>query len=361
MLVMPDRAEDDRLCRADRPQRAGRERFAARAAGETIGAVQLVRRRDRLIPCGTIVFQPITMSRPHAAPVPPERVPEWVPGKLLLDSKQRFTLNDTLIRSYRYAASAVQVPALRDYAIVAITKGETQMCRKVGGPWQSRTTRPGYISLLSREEECDWNWSGEIEVLHLYLTSERLRRICRNAFDREIDELELRDLLNVDDLVLYEGIRAIAHEASTHNLGGELYVDSIVTQICLHLLRNYADISLSKPTDEQKGLSYSQARRVSEFIHTNLSQQLLLEDLAEVINASTSYFLRQFKAHFGATPHAYVMRARVEHARSLLAQTSLPIKDVAARSGFSDQAHLTRIFQRLLDITPNQFRLQSQR
>lgn len=293
--------------------------------------------------------------------VPPERVPEWVPGKLLLDSKLRFTLNDALIRSFRYDPSDVQVPALRDYAIVAITKGVTQMRRKVGGPWQSRVTRPGHISLLSREEQCDWSWAGEIEVLHLYLTSDRLRRICTNAFDRDIDELQLRDLLNVDDALLFQGIRAIAQEASSHNLGGELYVDSIITQICVHLLRNYADISLTEACSGQKGFSYSQARRITEFIYANLGQQLLLEDLASVINASTSYFIRQFKIHFGSTPHAYVMRVRIEHARDLLTQTTLPIKDIAARSGFSDQAHLTRVFQRFLDITPNQFRLQSQR
>jgi AraC-like DNA-binding protein len=101
-----------------------------------------------------------------------------------------------------------------------------------------------------------------------------------------------------------------------------------------------------------------QLRRVSEFVDANLDQRLLVEDLASRIRLSASHFCRAFKATTGETPHAYVMRRRLERAQTLILQTSDSLCQIADACGLSDQAHLTRLFRRHLGTTPFQWRRQ---
>ena len=53
------------------------------------------------------------------------------------------------------------------------------------------------------------------------------------------------------------------------------------------------------------------------------------------------------------------MARRIERAREMLARSALPIKAVAAECGFSDQAHLTRLFSSAYGQTPAAFRRQT--
>jgi AraC-like DNA-binding protein len=54
------------------------------------------------------------------------------------------------------------------------------------------------------------------------------------------------------------------------------------------------------------------------------------------------------------TPHAYLDQLRVRHARELLRNGIAPA-DVALRTGYADQSHLTRHFRRLVGVTPGQY------
>ena len=81
-----------------------------------------------------------------------------------------------------------------------------------------------------------------------------------------------------------------------------------------------------------------------------------LAELAGVVQLSVFHFTRKFRAEFGCPPHAYVMRKRIERAKAQLAKRDIPLKVVAANSGFSDQSHMTRLFQRLLGVTPAAYR-----
>ncbi|MCE4062679.1 helix-turn-helix transcriptional regulator [Pandoraea sputorum] len=66
-----------------------------------------------------------------------------------------------------------------------------------------------------------------------------------------------------------------------------------------------------------------------------------------------------FKQSTGSTPHRYVMERRVARAKTLLARSSVSLKDISTQVGFGDQAHLTTVFKRLTGATPKQFREQS--
>ena len=104
------------------------------------------------------------------------------------------------------------------------------------------------------------------------------------------------------------------------------------------------------------GLSRAQCRLLNEYIDENLDRNISLAELAGVVQLSVFHFTRKFGTEFGCPPHAYVMRRRIEHAKHQLGRRDIPLKMVAANSGFSDQSHMTRLFRRLLDVTPAEYR-----
>lgn len=286
--------------------------------------------------------------------IAPEELPQWVPGKVLLAS-DGMDLGAVSLRSYRYNPSDVEVPAMRDFMLVAYREGPTSMDRQVDGPWAREELVPGDVSLLTRAEKSHWHWTREIDVVHLYLTRDLLARVSAEVFDRDIEDVRLRDVLKTDNALLGRGIAAVEEEVRCNNLGGRLYVDAVTTQLCVEILRRFADVSFREERSSA-GLSPLQTKMVTGYIETNLDRQLTLDELAEIAHVSSSHFLRQFKRRFGCAPHSYVIGRRVACAQRLLDKTRLPIKEIALKSGFSDQSHMTRIFQRILNTTPSTYR-----
>jgi AraC family transcriptional regulator len=98
------------------------------------------------------------------------------------------------------------------------------------------------------------------------------------------------------------------------------------------------------------------ARRALDYVEQNLSVGITANDMARHVHMSASHFSRAFKVTFGITVHAYVMRRRIDAAKVLIANTSDTLSDIAARCGLSDQSHMTRLFRRIVGMTPGSWR-----
>ena len=111
-----------------------------------------------------------------------------------------------------------------------------------------------------------------------------------------------------------------------------------------------------RPARSAVPLSKSQCDRVRAFVALQLDQPLGPKDMAGIAGLSARHFHRAFKLTFGMTPYAYVLDARLRYAASLLEQTNVPLRDVAAATGFFDQAHLCNAFRRRFGQSPNRWR-----
>jgi AraC-like DNA-binding protein len=80
-----------------------------------------------------------------------------------------------------------------------------------------------------------------------------------------------------------------------------------------------------------------------------------LQGLAELVGMRPFPLLRAFRAETGFPPHAYVNQVRVRRTRELL-EAGLRLSDIAARTGFADQAHMTRHFKRIIGVPPGAYR-----
>lgn len=110
--------------------------------------------------------------------------------------------------------------------------------------------------------------------------------------------------------------------------------------------------TISSPTTLKE--SHDGLERAADFIRLNCTRELRLEEISQVAERSTSYFIRSFKQKYGMTPHSYQINQRILFARSLLKQ-GRPIAEVACEAGFADQAHFQRTFKHLSAATPGQY------
>jgi len=105
-----------------------------------------------------------------------------------------------------------------------------------------------------------------------------------------------------------------------------------------------------------RGLVASKAKRALEYIEENLGSKMKVRDMADFVALSPSHFSRAFKQSLGSSPMAYVAARRVERAKLMVRSTRERLMDIALTCGFSDQAHLTRSFRRVVGMSPGRWR-----
>ncbi len=94
----------------------------------------------------------------------------------------------------------------------------------------------------------------------------------------------------------------------------------------------------------------------TRLIAERYSENLSVADIAKALGLSTSQLNRRFKSLYQMSPSQYLQRVRVHEASRLLGETDLAMSEIALRTGFYDQAHLTRTFRKWMDMSPRQFR-----
>ena len=104
------------------------------------------------------------------------------------------------------------------------------------------------------------------------------------------------------------------------------------------------------------GLAGWQIARVRAFIDKNLHGTIHTKDLSAVARRSAAHFARSFKHTLGKSPHAYVMRRRLEKACHLMISSSDSLSQIALSVGFSDQSHLCKRFKQAIGQSPSNWR-----
>lgn len=87
-----------------------------------------------------------------------------------------------------------------------------------------------------------------------------------------------------------------------------------------------------------------------------LSGELDLEDLAQVAHLSKFHFIRRFRQLTGNTPIQYFIHLKMQHACRLLDSSEDPIKRIAAEVGYEDPYYFSRIFKRVIGVSPQHYR-----
>jgi AraC family transcriptional regulator len=110
------------------------------------------------------------------------------------------------------------------------------------------------------------------------------------------------------------------------------------------------------PPRASDGLLAWQVHKVQEYVDTHIAGRILVPDLCAAVNLSEAHFSRQFTRALGLTPHAFVLRRRLELATRLMLESTESLTDIALCCGFTDQAHLCKHFRRSMGMSPSAWR-----
>lgn len=168
------------------------------------------------------------------------------------------------------------------------------------------------------------------------------------------DGFELQPRCGFDDPLLRAGILALQAEAAAGSPSGRTYAESIGTSLALHLVKHYA---VSRPIArlDSGGLARHRLRRVIEYVHDHLTEDISLSVLAAVGGLSDYHFARCFKQSTGSPPHQYILRRRLELGKRLLLGSNGSVAEIAKQSGFCDQSHFASHFKKVYGMTPKAF------
>jgi AraC family transcriptional regulator len=155
----------------------------------------------------------------------------------------------------------------------------------------------------------------------------------------------------VDDTLLALVTAAMA-EIRSGGLSGPLFAEGLMIALSIQIAQKFGNHPPARVV--AKGLRAGHLRKVTEYVQDNLARSLTIKEVAAVVGLSPAHFTRCFKQATGQTPIAFITRLRVQKAQTLI-RAGRPLGAVAVDCGFSDQAHMTMVFRKILNVTPGRY------
>ncbi len=119
------------------------------------------------------------------------------------------------------------------------------------------------------------------------------------------------------------------------------------------LLTDIGDMATRSPEDAGRGLDLEQ---IEELMRLRTGGELNLDELAREASLSKYHFSRKFKALTGHSPIQHFIHLKLRQACRLLDTTDAPVKVIAARLGYDDPYYFSRLFRRVVGLSPRQYR-----
>jgi AraC-like DNA-binding protein len=213
---------------------------------------------------------------------------------------------------------------------------------------------PGVDLLGSRYERDAGRWECEPggETIKFNLNSVVLERYLHEDAYR----FDLATRYAVKDDQLVNSLFSLAAELEQGLPNGVLFAEGLSLSIIGWLDTHHR--ARSEPALTRiRTFSEKQKSRIQEYIGSHINADLSIETLASQVGINPALFSSLFRATFGATPHRYVMKARIANAAILLrTQPQRPIADIALATGFANQGHFSNTFKGFLKQTPLRWR-----
>lgn len=129
------------------------------------------------------------------------------------------------------------------------------------------------------------------------------------------------------------------------------YLISLIMQQILVLLFRNIKIEEKKEKDFLR-----ECNIVISYIEEHYKEQITLDDLAKQVFISKGHLSHIFRAQMGEAPIRYLIRKRIDEAKKLLADTNLPVGEVAAEVGYENAVYFSQIFSKETGFSPIQYR-----
>mgnify|MGYP000070182426 CR=1 FL=1 len=178
--------------------------------------------------------------------------------------------------------------------------------------------------------------------------------ICKTKYLKPIETRRLLVPNFIEDTFLKELIFNLIKIWKEKAYSYELYVKSSLFMIFYHLF-NKRYIVDSK-YDREFNSKLEKIKAALDYINSNYSNLLSIDELSKITNLSKYYFCRLFKEITHLTPIDYINKFRVEKAIELIKNTNLSISEIAFEVGFNNVSYFIKIFKEYVCVTPLQYK-----
>jgi len=134
--------------------------------------------------------------------------------------------------------------------------------------------------------------------------------------------------------------------------GDPLDIESLAILFLGNFMSGNFDMQDLKPPSTQ---SRAELEKVRHYMDQNFSDQVQLDDLSLISGMTKFSLLRQFKAQYQLSPHAYLINKRIHLARQLLLEGKT-VAHTAAACGFFDQSHFVKTFRQYVGMAPMDYK-----
>lgn len=135
--------------------------------------------------------------------------------------------------------------------------------------------------------------------------------------------------------------------------------ERVAAYALLFLTELFSAKEVSIPKDVLPG--YTHIAHAMDFIATNFTLPLSLEEVANQVHLTPSYFSKLFSVITGDSFVHYLAAQRIQYAKLLLTTTEKSVTEIAFEVGFNSFSSFSRTFQRLCHVTPSDYRKHAQR
>jgi AraC-like DNA-binding protein len=246
---------------------------------------------------------------------------------------------EATFRTHRYALHMHET-----YAIGGIFAGcETFLARG-----EQRYGGAGDLALVNPEDAHDGEpYGGGYRYRMTYPSVALMRRLASEIAGRPVTETPFFPQPAVHDP---DTVALFAEAFAAQARGDALAMDELLLRAYGRCLIRHAAFRPAEPVSDSGRIA-----RVTELMRDRHAEELSLDDFAAEAGLSRHHLIRAFRRETRMTPHAYLLNLRVQAARRRLRAGEAPA-EVAAATGFCDQAHLTHAFKARLGVAPGAYR-----
>jgi AraC family transcriptional regulator len=141
-------------------------------------------------------------------------------------------------------------------------------------------------------------------------------------------------------------------------LMGSLYGDLLGMSLSVALIKKYGETANYIP-QLKGGLSRGHIREVLTYIDENIDKDIRLNELAALSGLSRFHFARSFRESLGETPYQFILKERIQRAKTLLLRPEWNVRQIASAIGFADVSQFSKMFRKSTGATPTTWRRQA--
>ena len=156
------------------------------------------------------------------------------------------------------------------------------------------------------------------------------------------------------DEVIKQLFLELCREEANQAPGYKQACKAIVTQLMVHLCRNYVVQTLSREDTRRQKKNRERCNRLITFIEANYANPIANQDMADLVHLSKDRFEHFFRENFGLSALQYIQNYRMKMAKKLIKEGNVPISKVAEMVGFADYNYFGRTFRNHYGCTPTQ-------